>query len=135
MKDFLLLIVYLAIPLISYSQTEVIKGRIIGENLEDVIGAEIQNSRTGLKVNADRNGIYNIDAVVGDTLTFYFVGYTKEKRIVKDQSHVDVLLMNKNVNDLGAIWTKKQWEKASKEIEKKYRQLEREAQKAGKWNY
>jgi len=135
MRNFLLLIVYLCIPFISYSQTEVVKGRIIGEKLENAVGAEILNGRTKHKVNADGNGIYNIDAIVGDTLTFYFVGYTKEKRIVKDQSHIDVLLMNKNVNDLGAIWTKKQWKKANKQIEKRYSQLEGEAQKTGKWNY
>jgi hypothetical protein len=43
--------------------------------------------------------------------------------------------MNKRINDLGAVWTKKQWEKTEKQIAKQYSALQVKANKLGKWNY
>jgi hypothetical protein len=58
------------------------------------------------KITADSKGHYTIRAGLGDTLIFSFVGVSSEKRIVQNIGHINVLLIDKTVNDLGAVWTK-----------------------------
>ena len=136
MKKLLFVSIFSILSIVAHSQTGVIKGRVIDGNLDGIIGAEIMDNRTNHKVYADAKGMFNIDADAGDTLTFYFVGSAKENRVVKNKvSHINVILINKETNDLGAIWTKRQWAKANKQIERKYKKLEEMAEQTGKWDY
>lgn len=127
---------FLCLVTASFAQSGKIKGRVVGEQLENVPGAEIINLRTHQEVVADASGFYDINAAIGDTLTFKFIGYTQEKRVVVNiAKNINVLLIDKAVNDLGAIWTKKQWKKAEEAKNNYYKQLEKKADQLGKWNY
>jgi hypothetical protein len=101
----------LLISISVHSQT--CEGRILEESLKPLPGAIISNTRTNEIVNSDAKGDFNTLAQFGDTLNFRFVGYTDEYRIFKGEK-LNIILMDKQVNCLGAVWTKRQWKKASK---------------------
>lgn len=131
----LALMLFFSITNILHAQNGRISGHIIDKNLNDLTGAQITNLNTHEKSYANEYGNYSIKAKMGDTLSFAFIGETTEKRMIIDTSkHLNILLINKTVNDLGAIWTKKQYKKAEREINRYYKQLEEKAKKEGKWD-
>lgn len=112
-----------------------ISGHIIDDSLNDLTGARITNLNTHQESYADTKGHYTIEAAIGDSLRFTFVGQTAEKRIVTNTAqHINVLLINRWVNDLGAIWSKKQWRRAEQQVNRHYDKLVEQAKKTGKWD-
>ncbi len=133
---FSLTCLFLSFAFSMFAQDNPIKGRVVGQQMENVPYARITNTRTHQEVETDTGGFYYINASTGDTLTYKSIGYTQEKREVNDiTKHLNVLLINKTVNDLGAVWTRRQWRKAERSVEKYYKQLERQADQSGKWKY
>ncbi len=113
-----------------------IQGKIIDEQLQNAVGASVVNLSTHVKVSANRDGLYSINTSIGDTLYYRLIGLTDEKRVVEnDYSHINVVLINKTVNDLGAVWSQRMWEKANQQMTRRYQKIEKEAQKLGIWNY
>ena len=112
-----------------------VTGKVIGQSMENGVGTKIINQRNYEQVFTYTAGIYKIHVSIGDTLIYYSIGYTKEIRVVTGKKHINVLLINKQVNDLGAIWTKKQYDRAEKQMNEYYKSLEKKADKLGKWNY
>ncbi|MBS1531015.1 MAG: carboxypeptidase-like regulatory domain-containing protein [Bacteroidetes bacterium] len=98
------------------AQRNKVSGHVIDRNLDDVIGATIVNLNTHERVNTDSKGHYLIKAIISDTLLFSFVGVSPEKRIVHNNTeHINILLIDRTVNDLGAVWTKKQYRQAERQ--------------------
>lgn len=129
MKVFIVL-TFLFITNVVKFQTSFVTGRVIDEKMKNLLGAEITNLRTHQHIIADTGGFYHIKASVGDTLIYKWVGCTPEIRVINGTTkHINVLLMNKTVNDLGAIWTKRQWEKANNQTLKTYKKLEAQAKR------
>jgi len=131
----LLLVTYTFTSQKSLGQSILVTGRVIGEKMEYLDYTDIANLATKEKTKTNDIGIYDVHASVGDTLLYHAIGYTDEKRIVKDIRHLNVLLIHKQINELGAIWTKRQYSLAEKERDKYYKSLEKKAEKSGKWNY
>ena len=136
MKIIVPLIFFCFLTVNSFSQTKQIKGRILDEQLNPIPGALINDLKNHQSSIANADGYYIISALIGDTIKYKFVGSTNETRIVVNpQQHINVILMDKTYNDLGAILTKKQWERAEKKMKRYYEQLEIKADESGKWNY
>ncbi|QQL48706.1 hypothetical protein [Mucilaginibacter ginkgonis] len=136
MRIFIILGWSLVAILLNSRQTTYISGKVIDEHLQQFTGAKITNKTSNIIRFANANGLYSIPANLGDSLVFSFRGTAAETRIVKVFTRpTNVLLMNKTVNDLGAVWTKKQWLKAEKEVDKKYRSLLDKARSRGVWAY
>jgi hypothetical protein len=136
MKIIASLIFFCFLTVNSFSQTKQIKGRILDEQLNPIPGAQINDLKNHQASIANAEGFYSISASVSDTIKYKFVGSTNEIRIViNPEQHINVILIDKTLNDLGVIWTKKQWERAEKKTKRYYHQLEIKADQSGKWNY
>ena len=136
MKTITCLTFFTFLAVLVYSQNRQIKGRILDEQLNPVLGAQINDLENHQSSITDADGHYGISASVGDRIEYKFVGSTNETRIIiNPEKHINVILMNKTINDLGAILTKKQWERAERKMKRYYDQLEIKADQSGKWNY
>ena len=93
----------------------------------------MHNKQNKKQVLADNKGDFKILAQLGDTLTFSYVGYTDEFRIC-DGTKLRIILMNKNVNCLGAEWSKHDYNKAFKLIDKRYKELYQKSEELKLWD-
>ena len=119
----------------SFGQRTLIHGKIIDEKFENVIGGVITNKATGDKVYSGSSGQFQINATTSDTLVFEFIPFTTETRIVTNPTEkLKIILMDKEVNCLGAVWTDKQYKQANKRINKRYKDLYNQADKLNKFN-
>jgi len=83
MKKFYSIILLSCLFFSAYSQTTIIKGTVINkEDNKSVIGANVMlNKTTGTVTDID--GHYSIEVPVGiNTITFKFIGFTTEKKII-----------------------------------------------------
>ena len=120
----------------TYAQEVSVKGKVLDDQLKKAVGTPVINLSSKANTVTNGDGIYEIHGIVGDTIEFRYIGCAKEKRVIANNGQIiNVLMIDKTVNDLGAIWSRKQWQKADKQIAKRYRELEKEAQKQGKWNF
>ena len=116
--------------------TALIKGRIIGANLQNIKGATITNKRTNKKDTTNIVGFYTARAAVGDTLFFDYPGLSREVRKVKKlTSKMNVILIRRKIDSLPAHTLKRDSSNAEKADEELYRILEKDAKLEGKWNY
>ena len=92
------------------------------------------NLNNGMESISDQNGRYEIIATENDILEFQMIGLTTDKiKIEKPTQTLNLIMINKDVNCLGAIWTKKQYRKAYRKIEKQLKKLYKEAEKQNVW--
>jgi len=111
-----------------------LSGKIVDDNLNCLFAVIITNLNSGEQVLSDKNGRFEIKVTKNDTLEFRTVGLTTVKiKINKRTNSVNLILINKNVNCLGAIWTDKQYRKANRKIEKQLRKLYKIAKKQDIW--
>ena len=109
-------------------------GKILDEKLSCLFGAKITNLNNGAESIADKNGLYEIIAQENDTLEFQFVGLSTDKiRIEEPTKKLNLIMMDKEVNCLGAIWTDRQYKKAYRRIDKKLKKLYKKADKQNTW--
>lgn len=119
----------------SFGQRTLIQGKIIDEKFQNVIGGVITNKATGDKVYSGPSGQFQINATTSDTLVFEFIPFTTETRIVINTNEkLKIILMDKEVNCLGAAWTDKQYKQANKRINKRYKDLYNQADKLNKFD-
>ena len=119
-------------PIFCYAQTPT-KGKVLDDGLKPVI-ASVLNKATNSMVYTDRNGDFEIKSSIGDTLKILSIGLTPEYRIVADSTNkVNVILINKEVNCLGALWDEKDYRKAYQLLDRKYRKLYQVANKQNLW--
>ncbi len=127
-----LLFIYLLAPIICYGQI-VVQGRVLDEDLKPLVCA-VATPSLKQKVLTDKNGDFSIKSKPGDTLIFSGIGFTDEIRMVGNSTKkINVVLMNKQVNCLGAVWSKKEYKKANRRINTLYRKLYATANKQNLW--
>eukprot|EP01132_Coremiostelium_polycephalum_P021817 gene21817-25892_t len=101
------LFIYLLGPLICFGQI-VVQGRVLNEDLKPLVCA-VANPSLSQKVLTDKNGDFSIKSKPDDTLIFSGIGFTDEIRVVGiSTKKINVILMNKQVNCLGAAWSEKE---------------------------
>ena len=111
-----------------------LSGKIVDEKLTCLFGVKITNLNNGTESISDKNGRYEIIATENDTLEFQMIGLTTDKiKIEKPTQTLNLIMTNKDVNCLGAIWTKKQYRKAHRKTEKQLKKLHKEAKKQNVW--
>lgn len=110
-----------------------VQGRVLNEDLKPLVCA-VANPSVSEKVLTDNNGDFSMKSKPGDTLIFSGIGFTDEIRIVGNSTKkINVILMNKQVNCLGAVWSKKEYKRANKRINALYRKLYATANKQNLW--
>jgi len=131
----ILLILIIGISNLTFAQTETkLSGKIVDEKLTSLFGVKITNLNSGTESISDQNGRYEIIAKENDTLEFQMIGLTTDKiKIEKPTQTRNLIMMDKEVNCLGAIWTEKQYRKAYKQIERQLKKLYKKAEKENVW--
>ncbi|MGZ3765714.1 MAG: hypothetical protein ACXVB0_01380 [Mucilaginibacter sp.] len=120
----------------SAQTTATTKGRILGQNMEELEGVTIINMCNAETVTSNKRGFFQIKATKGDTLVFTFAKYSGCKRAIKHPAdHVNVILINKKTAALSHDFTAGEYERASHEDEKLYKILDKGAEQSGLWNY
>jgi hypothetical protein len=117
---------------ISFGQTLEIKGKIIDRNFKPIFAVKVENITTKEQVFSDKNGSYIIHANLNDTLKYSFVGLTDEERVI-DKEELNIILIDKTLNCLGAIWSDRKWKKEQKKLDKYYKKLYLIANKENHW--
>ena len=131
----ILLILIIGISNLTFAQIGTkLSGKIVNEKLTCLFGVKITNLNSATESISDQNGRYEIIASENDTLEFQIVGLTTDKiKIEKPTRTLNLIMMNKDVNCLGAIWTEKQYRKANKRIERQLKKLYKKAEKENVW--
>ncbi len=131
----ILLILIIGISNLTFAQIEtIVRGKIVDEKLTCLFGVKITNLNSGTESISDQNGRYEIIASENDTLEFQMIGLTTDKiKIEKETETLNLIMMDKDVNCLGAIWTERQYRKAYREIEKRLKKLYKKAEKQNLW--
>jgi hypothetical protein len=113
-----------------------INGRVLGMNLEDVIGATVTNKRTAEKAITADHGTYQINAAKGDTLVFSLAKYSLELQPVRSTAdRLNIILIKRKADNLPAGHSKSDYNKAHREDEELIRILEKDARIEGRWKY
>ncbi|UZR97215.1 hypothetical protein [Chondrinema litorale] len=133
MKKTLLLLIILLSSNSIYGQEYTIRGKIIDDNLSDLIGVEIKNLTSNLQVFSDESGMFEIKSNKGDSLYFSFIGLTSEKLVISDQSKIKLIMIDRSVNCLGAEWSTRDYKKADKQIQKRLNVLYKKADEKNIW--
>ena len=116
----------------SFAQKIEITGKIIDRNLKPMFAAQIENLNTKEIVISDKTGNYMISGNLGDTLKYSFVGSTDEIRKV-ESNVINVILIDKTLNCLGAVWSKRKWKREQKKVDKYYKKLYEIANRENRW--
>lgn len=129
------LIFLFGISNLNFAQIETkVNGKIVDEKLDCLFGVRITNLSSGAKSISDQNGGYEIMVKENDTLEFQMVGLTTDKiKIEKPSQTRNLIMMDKGVNCLGAIWTEKQYRKAYKQIGRQLKKLYKKADELNLW--
>jgi len=116
------------------SGQKTIKGRVLDSELKPVVAARVESKLKNLRFYTDINGDYHIEASVGDTLKFSSIGLSPESRVITVLSRdCNIILIDKEVNCLGAVWDERDYKKAYRQVNRKYNRLYIEANKKKLW--
>lgn len=102
-------ILLIGISNFTYAQTETkMSGKILDEKLNCLFGVKVTNVNTGADFFSDQNGNYELIVRENDTLQFRYVGYTTDRIKIENLAQsLDVIMINKEVNCLGADLSEK----------------------------
>ena len=73
-----------------------VSGTVLDENDQPVPGATVKNISTGITVQADINGRFNIEASSGNILRITFIGYAQQDITIGTQPTVTIKLAPSN---------------------------------------
>ena len=111
-----------------------IKGRIIGQAMEELEGATIFNIHSLDSAKTNSRGFFTIKAMRDDTLIFTYPKYSKDWRIVKRiTDHINIIMINRKA--IGVPDTTAQYKRAARDDDKLYKILDKGAERNGVWNY
>jgi hypothetical protein len=123
-------------PKVVVKDTFLIKGRVIGFNLEDIGAASVTNMCTGEGTTTNKRGMYQIRAVKNDTVVFQFARHSLEYREAKrSKENLNIILIRRKTEELPVGYSRSDYNKARKADEEFYRILEKDAKLEGRWIY
>lgn len=97
-KAFILLACLLWMPLAALAQQFNLKGTVVDENGEPLIGASILVKGTTRGTSTDIDGNFTIEIQQGKTLVVSYVGYQSQSIVVKDSSPLKITLLASTSN-------------------------------------
>lgn len=116
--------------------TFIVKGRVIGFNLEDINAGSVINICSGEVTLTNKRGLFQIKATKNDTLVFEFTRHSREYReLKKPKENLNVILIRRKTEELPAGYSSSDYNKARKADQEFYRILEKDAKVEGKWIY
>jgi hypothetical protein len=133
MKRTLLLLVFILTINSTYCQTTLTKGKVVDDKLTELLAVNVKNTNSGQHVLTGKNGNFEIETNIGDTLIFSYIGLTDELIVVAEITRIKLIMTDKSVNCLGAEWSKRDYKKADKRIKKRLKTLYKEAEKKSIW--
>lgn len=133
MKGALLFLILILCVNSIFCQETLIKGKVIDDKLSDLIAVNVLNLTSHENFLTDKYGMFEINSNLGDTLEFSFVGLTSEKLVITNNANIKLIMIDKSVNCLGAEWTKHDYKKANRQIQKRLKALYLQADKNNIW--
>ncbi len=113
-----------------------IKGRIIGQAMEELEGVIVINICNAEMATSNSRGFFQIKADKGDTLMFSYSKYSSNRRGIKHiNNNLNVILINSKAAALPKDFTMGEFRKAVREDDRSYEILEKGAERNGLWNY
>ncbi len=116
-----------------YCQSILTKGKVVDDKLTELIAVNVKNTKSGQHVLTDKHGNFEIETNIGDTLVFSYIGLTDELIVISEIKSIKLIMTDKSVNCLGAEWSKRDYRKADKQIQKRLKTLYKEAEKNNIW--
>ena len=124
---------------LSFAQSVLTKGRVLGQNMEVLEGVTITNKNTSDKANSDKQGFFRINTKKGDTLIFTFTKYSKDMReIRKSSENVNIILIDRKAKDLPPDYTRSElhtYKREHNEDERIYEIINKGVEREGLWKY
>ena len=71
-----------------------VTGTVRASDSEPLIGVSVTVEGTDIRAITDRNGIYTIDAAVGNTLLFSYLGMVDKAVEVKNTRNIDIIMLS-----------------------------------------
>jgi hypothetical protein len=132
---FLSLLIFL-IKSAAAQTTSTIKGRVIGQDMEELEGVIVINICNAETVTSNKRGFFHINTAKGDTLMFTYTKYSSGRRGIKHVGdNVNVILIDRKAAALPNDFSIGELRKAVREDDKSYEILEKGAKRNGLWNY
>lgn len=134
-RPYLIIILLFITKLVSAQTTETIRGRVLGQNLEELQGVKIINMCNADTAFTNKRGFYKILVAKGDSLFFLSEHYSQDKRAIKRiKDNVNIILIKRKANGI-ADHNSSDYKKAVKEDASLYEILDKGAERNGQWNY
>ncbi|WP_183567124.1 SusC/RagA family TonB-linked outer membrane protein [Mucilaginibacter sp. SP1R1] len=86
----------------SFAQSVTVKGKIIDNTGQALIGVTVSVKGTATGTQTDVNGAFSINAPSNSTLKFAYIGYASKEVLVNGQTNIDVMLQQQT-NELQQI--------------------------------
>lgn len=105
MKRWLCILLLLGYAFGSSAQSHPVKGRVVDNAGQPLLGVSIKLSGTSNGTNTDTKGNFSIMAASGDRLIFSFIGYKPDTLVVGNQTNIQVVLKDNvsNLNDVVVV--------------------------------
>lgn len=105
MKRWLCILLLLGYAFRSTAQSHPVKGRVVDNAGQPLLGVSIKLSGTNTGTNTDTKGNFSIMAASGDRLIFSFIGYKPDTLAVGNQTDIQVVLKDNvsNLNDVVVV--------------------------------
>ncbi|CAL1521453.1 TonB-dependent receptor [Chitinophaga sp. MM2321] len=102
MKRWLCILLLLGYAISSTAQSHPVKGRVIDENGQPLLGVSVKVLGTSSGTNTDAKGDFNLSVAANARLAFSFIGYKSDTITVGTQSNIEVTLLNSvsSLNDV-----------------------------------
>jgi hypothetical protein len=123
-------------PSLAQTNSTTIRGRVLGQDLEELQGVKIINMCNADTATTNKRGFYKIFVSKGDTLVFVSNHYNQWARAVKRVAdNVNVVMINRKTAVVTGSPKSDEFKKAAKEDDKLYEILDKGAERNGQWNY
>ncbi|HWV66985.1 TonB-dependent receptor [Chitinophaga sp.] len=105
MKRWLCILLLLGYAFRSSAQSHPVKGRVVDNAGQPLLGVSIKLSGTTTGTNTDTKGNFSIMAASGDRLIFSFIGYKPDTLAIGNQTSIQVVLKDNisNLNDVVVV--------------------------------
>ncbi len=94
MKRYMLLLFSVLCAMQLSAQNIKVTGTVRASDSEPLIGVSVTVEGTDIRAITDRNGIYTIDAAVGNTLLFSYLGMVDKAVEVKNTRNIDIIMLS-----------------------------------------
>ncbi len=97
--SFIKLMLLLILPSFAFSQSVMVKGKVTEENGDPLFGVNVLLKGTAQGVITDDQGEYAIQANIGQTLTFSYIGFNTQEKLISTADPINVSMATANVLD------------------------------------